>query len=90
MRWFVLWFQSSALQSQGGGLQGGGLQGGGLQGGNNNPEQMYASQLEQLAGMGFLNREANLQGLFYEFLFIYLRARQFYLVPVNALKYLFS
>lgn len=28
----------------------------------NNPEQLYASQLEQLTAMGFINREANLQG----------------------------
>lgn len=27
------------------------------------PEQRYHSQLEQLAAMGFLNREANLQAL---------------------------
>lgn len=27
-----------------------------------NPEQQYASQLEQLSAMGFINREANLQG----------------------------
>lgn len=33
---------------------------GGLGGGN--PEQQYASQLEQLSAMGFINREANLQG----------------------------
>lgn len=26
------------------------------------PEQRYSQQLEQLAAMGFLNREANLQG----------------------------
>lgn len=26
------------------------------------PEQRYQSQLEQLAAMGFVNREANLQG----------------------------
>lgn len=30
--------------------------------GGGNPEQMYASQLEQLTAMGFINREANLQG----------------------------
>ncbi|KAL7646691.1 UNVERIFIED_CONTAM: hypothetical protein RMT77_001944 [Armadillidium vulgare] len=36
-----------------------------LQGGvsGNNPEQLYASQLEQLTAMGFINREANLQAL---------------------------
>lgn len=33
----------------------------GVSGGN--PEQMYASQLEQLTGMGFINRDANLQAL---------------------------
>jgi ubiquilin len=27
------------------------------------PEQRYRTQLEQLAAMGFLNREANLQSL---------------------------
>jgi hypothetical protein len=27
------------------------------------PEQRYSQQLEQLAAMGFLNREANLQGI---------------------------
>lgn len=27
------------------------------------PEQRYSAQLEQLANMGFLNREANLQAL---------------------------
>ena len=33
---------------------------------NQPPEERYAAQLEQLSGMGFLNREANLQGtLFY-------------------------
>ena len=26
------------------------------------PEQRFASQLEQLAAMGFVNREANIQG----------------------------
>ncbi|XP_045620002.2 ubiquilin-1 [Procambarus clarkii] len=39
--------------------------GGGGGGGSNvgNPEQQYASQLEQLSAMGFINREANLQAL---------------------------
>ncbi|KAK4319445.1 hypothetical protein Pmani_009622 [Petrolisthes manimaculis] len=32
-------------------------------GGVGNPEQQYASQLDQLAAMGFINREANLQAL---------------------------
>ncbi|KAG7154490.1 Ubiquilin-1-like [Homarus americanus] len=32
-------------------------------GGGGNPEQQYASQLEQLSAMGFINREANLQAL---------------------------
>ncbi len=27
------------------------------------PEERYSSQLEQLSGMGFVNREANLQAL---------------------------
>ncbi|XP_064081111.1 ubiquilin-1-like [Macrobrachium nipponense] len=31
--------------------------------GSGNPEQQYASQLEQLSAMGFINREANLQAL---------------------------
>lgn len=37
----------------------------GLSTGNNQnlpPEQRYSSQLETLASMGFVNREANLQG----------------------------
>lgn len=29
---------------------------------NQPPEERYRTQLEQLAAMGFLNREANLQG----------------------------
>ena len=29
---------------------------------NTPPEERYRSQLEQLTAMGFLNREANLQG----------------------------
>jgi len=35
------------------------------QGGNaaQPPEERYRSQLEQLAAMGFINREANLQGI---------------------------
>ncbi|XP_045121345.1 ubiquilin-1-like [Portunus trituberculatus] len=37
--------------------------GGGGGGGGGNPEQQYASQLEQLSAMGFINREANLQAL---------------------------
>merc|ERR1719187_1779650 len=37
------------------------MSGGGNAGGN--PEQQYASQLEQLAAMGFINREANIQAL---------------------------
>lgn len=28
------------------------------------PEERYRSQLEQLSAMGFVNREANIQGLF--------------------------
>jgi hypothetical protein len=31
---------------------------------NQPPEERYAAQLEQLTGMGFPNREANLQGQF--------------------------
>ena len=46
------------LQSQA--LAGSNMSGGG--GGGGNPEQQYASQLEQLSAMGFINREANLQG----------------------------
>ncbi|KAK7080973.1 Ubiquilin-1 [Halocaridina rubra] len=34
-----------------------------LSGSGGNPEQQYASQLEQLSAMGFINREANLQAL---------------------------
>lgn len=47
-----------------GGLGGGGL-GGGLGGMNPpaNPEQTYSSQLDQLSGMGFINREANIAAL---------------------------
>lgn len=53
---------SQALGSGVGGVGGlGGLGGGG--GGGGNPEQQYASQLDQLAAMGFINREANLQAL---------------------------
>lgn len=40
----------------------------GLSTGNNQnlpPEQRYSSQLETLASMGFVNREANLQGNFH-------------------------
>lgn len=29
------------------------------------PEERYRSQLEQLTAMGFVNREANLQGISY-------------------------
>lgn len=32
------------------------------------PEERYRSQLEQLASMGFVNREANLQGTSLDFL----------------------
>lgn len=32
--------------------------------GNQPPEERYRTQLEQLTAMGFLNREANLQGRF--------------------------
>lgn len=32
------------------------------------PEERYRSQLEQLASMGFVNREANLQGTSFDFL----------------------
>ena len=37
---------------------------GGQVGGNSGqpPEERYRSQLEQLTAMGFINREANLQG----------------------------
>lgn len=54
----ILLWQSQALGQGMGGL--GGMGGGGGSGGN--PEQQYASQLEQLSAMGFINREANLQG----------------------------
>lgn len=33
------------------------------------PEQRYSQQLEQLTAMGFLNREANLQGYYIIFTF---------------------
>lgn len=29
------------------------------------PEERYSSQLEQLTNMGFMNREANIQGMYY-------------------------
>lgn len=32
---------------------------------NQPPEERYRSQLEQLSSMGFLNREANLQGQYF-------------------------
>ena len=34
----------------------------GQEGSSQPPEERYRSQLEQLAAMGFINREANLQG----------------------------
>lgn len=37
---------------------------------NQAPEERYRSQLEQLTSMGFINRDANLQGLFINFFFI--------------------
>lgn len=33
--------------------------------GNQPPEERYRTQLEQLTAMGFLNREANLQGMYF-------------------------
>lgn len=33
------------------------------------PEERYRSQLEQLTSMGFINRDANLQGLLFIFIF---------------------
>ena len=43
---------------------GGGMRGGmdSLAGSTLPPEQRFASQLEQLAGMGFIDRQANIQG----------------------------
>lgn len=38
---------------------------GGVGGSTQPPEERYRSQLEQLAAMGFINRDANLQGNFY-------------------------
>lgn len=37
---------------------------------NQAPEERYRSQLEQLTSMGFINRDANLQGLFIDFFFL--------------------
>jgi len=42
---------------------GGGVSGGGGGAPQESPEQRYASQLEQLSSMGFINREANIQAL---------------------------
>lgn len=39
---------------------------------NQPPEERYQSQLEQLTAMGFVNREANLQGTFIRNFFYYL------------------
>lgn len=40
--------------------------------GNQPPEERYRTQLDQLTSMGFLNREANLQGnsikVFYQYM----------------------
>lgn len=52
-------------------------------GGSGNPEQQYASQLDQLSAMGFINREANLQGM-YVFFIIILK----YLIPHLSLIYI--
>lgn len=54
--------QLTSLAGQGG--IGGGIGGGGGLGGGGSqpPEERYRSQLEQLTAMGFINREANLQG----------------------------
>ncbi len=45
-------------------LAGQGGIGGGVGTGSQPPEERYRSQLEQLTAMGFINREANLQGKF--------------------------
>ena len=50
------------------------------------PEVRYSSQLEQLAGMGFLNREANLQSNFY-FFFIGFSFQSFVCMYLNKNKY---
>ena len=42
---------------------------GGVSGSTQPPEERYRSQLEQLTAMGFINREANIQGISYLFLF---------------------
>lgn len=55
----ILIFQFSQLAQGGGGL--GGL--GNAASGGQPPEERYRTQLEQLSGMGFVNREANLQAL---------------------------
>jgi len=62
---------SSLAQNDGASGLGGGLGGAGLANllnpsQNQNqapPEERYSNQLDQLSGMGFMNREANLQAL---------------------------
>ncbi|ESO01635.1 hypothetical protein HELRODRAFT_192217 [Helobdella robusta] len=54
---------SDMMRVIGGGGSGGGGQPGRPASLNETPEQRYRPQLEQLAAMGFLNREANLQSL---------------------------
>lgn len=49
----------TSLAGQGG--MGSGI--GGVGGSTQPPEERYRSQLEQLAAMGFINRDANLQAL---------------------------
>lgn len=44
---------------------GGAINPAGVGGMDQPPEQRFASQLEQLANMGFVDRQANIQGIFY-------------------------
>lgn len=53
---------------------------------NQTPEERYASQLEQLTAMGFVNREANLQGEWIIFHFDY----GYYVKHVKNLSQLFN
>lgn len=61
LRNLPLCLQLTSLAGQGG-QSGGGLGGLGANSPAQPPEERYRSQLEQLTAMGFINREANLQG----------------------------
>jgi hypothetical protein len=54
---FIIFIQLTSLAGQGG-VTGSGTQ---------PPEERYRSQLEQLTAMGFINREANIQGIVFNY-----------------------